>query len=146
MKPIRKRRIRVAQVREPGPGLWSNCFVAGDQFVVAGQIAYDRNDRLVGPGDPYAQSIQALKNLKAFVEAAGARMADVLKINVYLTDIRYRPAFVEARKKFFKGDFPAAVVVGDVTLAYPGLLVEIDAWGVIGCGGKPRKSARGRGS
>ena len=48
--------------------------------------------------------------------------------------MRFRPAFLEARRKFFSGDFPAAVVVGNVTLAAADLLVEIDAWGFIGCG------------
>jgi hypothetical protein len=58
----------------------------------------------------------------------------VLRITINLTDIRFRPALIEARKQFFKGDFPTAVLVGDVTLASPELLVEIDGHGIIGCG------------
>lgn len=134
-----KRRIVSPKVREPEPGLWSNCFVAGDQFVLAGMVARDPKGRLVGGNDPLKQSIATLRNMKTLVEAAGADMSDVLKITVYLTDIRFRPAFIEARRQFFSGDFPCAVLVGNVTLASAELLVEVDAWGVIGCGGKHRK-------
>ncbi len=130
----RKRRVTVPSVREPEAGLWSQCFVIGDQFYVSGQVVRDELGRLVGASDPLAQSIQALTNLKSFVEAAGAKMDDVIRITVYLTDIRFRPAFIEARRKFFRGDFPGAVLIGNVTLAAPELLVEVDAWGVIGAG------------
>jgi 2-iminobutanoate/2-iminopropanoate deaminase len=131
---IKKRRIFTTQYKEPEAGLWSNCFVVGDQFFIAGLVARDETGKLVGPGDPYAQSMQTLKNFKAYVEAAGATMEDVLRITVNLTDIRYRLAFVDARRKFFKGDFPTAVVVGNVTLASAELLIEIDGHGIIGCG------------
>ncbi len=130
----KKKRIVTSQVREPEPGLWSNCFVVGDQFYISGMVARDETGKLVGPGDPYAQSMQALKNFKAYVEAAGATMDDVLRITVNLTDIRYRPAFIDARRQFFNDDFPTAVLVGNVTLASSELLVEVDGHGVIGCG------------
>src|SRR5579864_2778093 len=100
---VRKRRILVKSVREPEAGMWSNCFVIGDQFYVSGQVSRDETGRLVGPGDPLAQSIQALTNLKSFVEEAGASMDDIIRITVYLTEIRFRPAFIEARRKFFRG-------------------------------------------
>jgi enamine deaminase RidA (YjgF/YER057c/UK114 family) len=130
----KKKRITSPKVGEPAPGLWSNCWVVGNQLILAGMVPWDKNGALVGGNDPYAQSIAAFENMKALVEAAGAKMSDLVKINVYLTDMRFRPAFIEARKKFFTGDFPAAVVIGNVTLASPDLLVEFDAWGFIGCG------------
>ena len=130
----KKKRIFTSRVKEPDPGLWSNCFVVGDQFFISGMVARDKTGELVGPGDPYAQSMQALKNFKAYVEAAGATMDDVLRITVNLTDIRYRSAFIDARQQFFKDDFPTAVLVGNVTLASSELLVEVDGHGVVGCG------------
>lgn len=133
--PSRKTRIVSPKVHEQQPGLWSNCWVVGNQLILAGMVPWDKNGALIGGSDPYAQSVAAFENMKALVEAAGAKMSDIVKINVYLTDMRFRPAFVEARKKFFEGDFPAAVVIGNVTLASTDLLVEIDAWGFIGCGG-----------
>ncbi|MBM3596662.1 MAG: RidA family protein [Alphaproteobacteria bacterium] len=130
----KKKRIRTPLVREPEPGLWSNCIVVGDQFFIAGMVARDPQGKLVGSGDPYAQSMQALRNFKAYVEACGATMDDVVRITINLTDIRFRPALIEARRQFFRDDFPTAVLVGDVTLASPELLVEIDGHGIIGCG------------
>jgi 2-iminobutanoate/2-iminopropanoate deaminase len=136
---LRKKRIISPKVREPEAGLWSNCFVIGEQFVLSGMVARDIKGGLVGGSDPLKQSIATLKNMKSLVEAAGADMSDVLKITVYLTDIRFRPAFIEARRQFFGGDFPCAVLIGNVTLASAELLVEVDAWGIIGAGGKNRK-------
>jgi enamine deaminase RidA (YjgF/YER057c/UK114 family) len=63
-------------------------------------------------------------------------MDDILRLGVFLTDIRFRPIFVEVRRQFFTGDFPTAVVIGNVTLALPELLVEIDAHGIVGAGGR----------
>ena len=128
-------RIYSADVKEPDAGLWSNCFVVGNQLILAGMVAWDTDGQLVGSNDARAQSVKCFENMKAYVEAAGGAMNDIVKINCYLTDMRHRPAFLEARREFFTGDFPAAVVVGNVTLANADLLVEIDAWGFIGAGG-----------
>lgn len=132
----KKRRVTSSKVPESRePGTWSNCFVVGDQVILAGMVARASDGSLIGAGDPYKQSMAAFQNMRALVEAAGAKMNDIVKINVYLTDIRHRPDFLKARRKFFTGDFPAAVVVGNVTLASPELLVEIDAWAFMGAGG-----------
>jgi len=81
------------------------------------------------------KSMAAFKNMKALVTAAGAKMDDIVKINVYLTDIRCRPAFLEARPQVFHGRFSLPPwSVGNVTLASPDLLVEIDAWAFVGAG------------
>lgn len=130
---MERRRILTEKVREPQPGLWSNCLVVGNQFFISGQVARDTEGNVVGPGDPLRQSIQALENLKAYVEQAGATMQDILRLGIYLTDIRHRPAFIEARRQFFTGDFPTALLIGDVTLAAPELLVEVEAQGIVGC-------------
>lgn len=131
---LRKRRVVSAKVREPDPGSWSNCLRIGDQVFMAGMVAWDARHKLVGGNDPYAQSVQAFKNMKALIEAAGGTMRDIVKITCYLTDIRFRPAFVKARRRFFRGNFPCAVVVGNVTLADADLLVEIDAIAIVGAG------------
>jgi 2-iminobutanoate/2-iminopropanoate deaminase len=131
----KKRRVISPKVHEsPEVGTWSNCFVVGNQVILAGMVARASDGSLIGDGDPYEQSVAAFQNMRELVEAAGARMDDVVKINVYLTDIRHRPAFLKARRRFFTGNFPAAVVIGNVTLANPELLVEIDAWAFIGAG------------
>jgi 2-iminobutanoate/2-iminopropanoate deaminase len=119
---------------EAEPGMWSNCLVVGDQIYVCGQAGRDVQGNIVSE-DPYEQTIYTFERIKALIEAAGGKMDDIVKLNVYLTDIRHRPAFVEARKKFFTGDFPAAVVAGNLSIAATGILVEIDAWAFKGCSG-----------
>jgi 2-iminobutanoate/2-iminopropanoate deaminase len=130
----KRRRIVVPEVPEPPPGYWSNCYVIGQLVVIAGMVGKDRNNELVGPGDPLKQSIQAFERMKLFVEAAGGKMNDIVKLTAYLSDIRQRNAFVEARQKFFTGDFPPCTVVGGVLFAQPEFLVEIDALAILGSG------------
>jgi len=130
----KRRRIVVPEVQEPPEGYWSNCFVIDKFVVIAGMIGRNPKNELVGPGDPLAQSIAAFERMKLFVEAAGGKMSDIVKLTAYLTDIRHRNAFVEARRKFFTGDFPPCVVVGGVVFAHPEYLVEIDAYAILGCG------------
>ncbi len=131
----KRRRITVPEVPEPPEGTWSNCFVIGNLVVIAGMVGKDSKNELVGPGDAYAQTMQAFTRMKLFVEAAGDKMSDIIKINVFLNDIRHRIAFVEARKQFFSGDFPPCVVVGGNVFAQPEYLVEIEAMAILGSGG-----------
>ena len=130
----KKIRITSPEVYEPESDMWSMCFLVGDQVIFAGMVAWDKDGSLVGGSDPFEQSVAAFKNMQALIESAGGTMSDIVRITVHLTDIRFRPAFLKARRKFFKGDFPAAVVIGNVTLADSNLLVEIDAFGFIGAG------------
>jgi enamine deaminase RidA (YjgF/YER057c/UK114 family) len=130
----KRRRIIVPEVQEPPEGYWSNCFVIGKLVVIAGMVGRNSNNELVGPGDPYAQTVAAFERMKLFVEAAGGKMSDIVRLTVYLTDIRHRIPFVEARKKFFTGDFPPCTVVGGTVFAQPEYLVEIESTAILGCG------------
>jgi enamine deaminase RidA (YjgF/YER057c/UK114 family) len=75
----------------------------------------------------FSQATIALAKIKALLEAAGAMMADIAKLTVYVTDITTRAEISEARRKFFTGDFPCSTLVEITALAQPGLLVEIEA-------------------
>ncbi len=130
-----KKRVTSPLVYEPEEGMWSNCLLVGDQIVLAGMVSLDVDREIVGENDAYVQSVQSFTNMKNLVEAAGGTMADITKLAAYLTGMEHRPAFLEARCEFFSGDFPAALVIGNITIARPELLVEIDAWGTLGCGG-----------
>jgi 2-iminobutanoate/2-iminopropanoate deaminase len=130
----KRHRIVVPDVQEPPPGYWSNCYVIDRLVVIAGMIGRDSANEIVGPGDAYAQTMAAFQRMKLFVEAAGGKMSDIIKLTAYMTDIRHRTAFVEARQKFFTGDFPPCVVVGGVVFAQPDYLVEIDALAILGSG------------
>ena len=88
----KKRRITSPLVYEPEEGTWSNCFLVGDQIVLAGMVSLDKDRQVVGENDAYAQSIQAFTNMKNLVEAAGGTMADITKLTTFLTNMEHRPA------------------------------------------------------
>jgi enamine deaminase RidA (YjgF/YER057c/UK114 family) len=92
----------------------------------AGQVAWDERAELVGLGDPRAQTRQVLANVESILREGGATLADVLKCNVYLADIRYFPVMNEVFAEVFAVDPPARTTV-QAALAEPEMLVEIEA-------------------
>jgi enamine deaminase RidA (YjgF/YER057c/UK114 family) len=70
--------------------------------------------------------------MRHLIIAAGGCMNDVATLNIYVTDIKHRPAVLEARRAFFAGDFPCSTLVAVSALIDPGLLVEINAVAFIG--------------
>jgi len=106
---------------------------SGTPLFVAGQVALDASGQLVGPGDASAQVEQVFRNLRTVLEAGGGTLADVVKLNVYVTDAAFRPAVVAARQRWFaEGRYPASTYVVVSALAVPELLVEIEAVAMIG--------------
>ncbi|MFQ5911905.1 MAG: RidA family protein [Nitrospinota bacterium] len=126
-----KIRIKTPKVWEPPPRSWSQGFRTANQVYLAGQVAFNAKGKLVGDGDAYAQARQVFKNIQALVEKAGGTMDDVVRITVYVTDIRNADLVRKARGEFFKGDFPASTLVCVTALASPKLLVEIEATAVL---------------
>ena len=74
-----------------------------------------------------AQTRQALQNVKTVLESAGSSMADVAKITVYMTDISLLRETHEVRAEFFPDPPPASTGIEITALAFPGLLIEIEA-------------------
>jgi 2-iminobutanoate/2-iminopropanoate deaminase len=99
---------------------------AGSLVYTSGQVAWDEHGRLVGPGDPTAQTRQVLSNVESVLREGGATLGDVLKCNVYLADIRYFQAMNDVFATFFPADPPARTTV-QAPLADPEMLVEIEA-------------------
>jgi enamine deaminase RidA (YjgF/YER057c/UK114 family) len=66
------------------------------------------------------------------MEAAGGRMDDIVKVVIYVTDIKRREEVWKARREVFSGDFPVSTLIEIRALAAPDLLVEIDAIGILG--------------
>ncbi len=85
---------------------------------------------MVGGDSMYGQSRAILAKIKHLMEAAGGRMDDIVK--VFVTDIKRREEFWQARREFFSGDFPVSTLVEVRALAAPELLVEVAA--VLGAG------------
>ena len=93
---------------------------------IAGQIAFDKDGAIVGPGDMKAQAEQVFKNLEAALAAAGAKFSDVVKMNTYVTDMEKAPAVREVRARYFGETTPASTLVQVVHLARPELMLEIE--------------------
>jgi reactive intermediate/imine deaminase len=93
---------------------------------IAGQVALDKGGAVVGAGDMRAQAEQVFRNLSAALAAAGARFEDVVKMNVYLTDIAQAPAVREIRARYFGATTPASTLVQVAALARPELMLEVE--------------------
>src|SRR6266511_194802 len=101
---------------------------SGTIVCISGQVSQDRDGKGVHKGDFAAQGRQALANLKAMVEAAGGTIHDIIKVNTYLTDLRYRDELARIRAEFFPdGKLPASTLIGVTGLADPDMLLEIEA-------------------
>ena len=126
------RRALSPDVAEPPPERWSNCLVVDGIAYVSGMTAR-AGDKVAG-ADEYEQSKVIFGKIKGMVEAAGGAMADVVKITVYVTNIKNNTKVWAARREFFTGDFPASTLVEVSALAAPEILVEIEAIAHIGKG------------
>ena len=127
-------RILTEYVKEPAPGLWSNCIRYGNQVFISGFVSLSNDGKVLGINDPSEQTRVIFRNMKHYIEAAGGKMGDIARVRIYLTDIRHRPAVLAARQEFFTGDFPCSTLIGVSTLVDPAYLVEIDAEAIIGAG------------
>jgi len=98
---------------------------------IAGQIAFDKDGKVVGAGDMKAQAEQVFKNLQAALGAAGAKFSDVVKMNTYVTDMDQAPAVREVRARYFGTTTPASTLVQVVKLARPELMIEVEVIAVV---------------
>jgi len=110
---------------------YSACTKAGNLIFVSGMVALNAKAEIVGRGDIRAQTHQVLENVKAVIEAAGAKMSDITKTTVYITDLANFAAMNEVYKSYFTSDPPARATV-KADLVNKDFLVEIDAFAVIG--------------
>ncbi len=125
-QPPERQEYRVAGL--PAPlSHYTDAVRFGNVLFVSGLTAHDPEGKLVGGTDAAAQTRQILINLKGVLAAAGATMADVLKVTVFLTDIGDRAAINPVRQEFFGSTKPASTLVEVSRLALPEMKVEIEA-------------------
>jgi enamine deaminase RidA (YjgF/YER057c/UK114 family) len=105
----------------------------GRTLYIAGQLALDKEGKLVGPGDFRAQVKQVFENLKARLEEAGASFKDVVKLNYYLTDASDLQSLRDTRNSYINTENPpASTLVVVKRLVREEYLIEVEAVAVAG--------------
>jgi enamine deaminase RidA (YjgF/YER057c/UK114 family) len=131
------RRIRPFNTRETYPEQnldndLCQAVVAGRTVYLRGQIGQDLETReSVGIGDVTAQTERAMANIAMLLEESGSALEDIVKIVVYLTDVRYRDPVYRVIGGWLKGVYPVSTGIVVSALARPEWVVEIDATAVI---------------
>jgi enamine deaminase RidA (YjgF/YER057c/UK114 family) len=116
----------------PPPEPYSHAVRCGDTLYIAGQVAFDENNQVVGDGDPRRQAEQVWRNIELTVKSAGGTLSNVVKMTIFLKDIRHATAEVEVRRQLFERDqFPICTQVQVANLGLPELLMEVDAVAVL---------------
>ena len=98
---------------------------------LSGQVAYTPDGGVAHPGDFKAQARGAYQAIKALVESQGGTMANVIKLTNFVTDMKYRADLGAVREEFFGKKGPASTLVQISALAFPELMVEIEAIAVL---------------
>ena len=136
---VKKRELRPKNVWDPNAAGFTHAqpfsqgieAPAGRMVFVAGQVALDKEGDVIGVGDPAKQTEAALENMKLVLAEAGATLDDVVRLTVFMTDMRNFPAIQEVRARYFPKDPPASTTLAITALVNPNLLVEIDAIAVV---------------
>jgi reactive intermediate/imine deaminase len=125
MADQRRQEFRVKTLHEP-VSHYTDAVRWGDLLFVSGVAPLDREGRLVST-DVVAQTRKVFENMKEILDAAGATFADVLKVTVFLTDVRDRPLINPVRQEYFGSARPASTLIGIKELVIPEMKVEIEA-------------------
>jgi enamine deaminase RidA (YjgF/YER057c/UK114 family) len=105
---------------------YSRAVKVGNRVYVAGTTATNADGQLVGHGDPYAQTVQTLRNIEWALAQAGAKMEHVVRTRMFVTDISRWEEYGRAHGEFFGAIRPAATMVEVKSLIDPAMMIEIE--------------------
>ena len=118
------RRVGSGAVWEPIVG-YSRAVAAGDYIFVSGCTSIEGGEFV--PGDAFAQTTQAIANVRSALEALGAGLADVVRTRIYVTDIARFEEYGRAHGEAFAGIMPATSMIQISAMIDPRMLVEVEA-------------------
>jgi reactive intermediate/imine deaminase len=122
-------------------GTYSQAIKVGDTVYLAGQIPLVPETMALENGDMRAQIRRVFENLAAVAKASGGGLQDVVKLNVYLTDLGHFPLVNEVMAQYFREPYPARAAVGVAALP-KGAAVEMDAVMELGSVRSPKKAKK----
>ena len=103
----------------------------GNHVSVAGTTATDPMGKIVGKGDAYSQTKQILRNIESALRASGAKIEDVVRTRMYVTDIALWEDVGRAHGEVFGEILPASTMIEVSRLINPDMLVEIEADAIV---------------